>query len=87
MSCATTPYEVEPLMKKVDKPVVLAIGQQDEQFIPEKVIAYKQHIMSSVYSEIVNDAGHISILVKAPALIARYCNSFLMMPKNEIKTR
>lgn len=72
MSCATTPYDVTPLLQKIDKPVGLFIGAHDEQFIPEKVIAYKNLIHAPVHAQIVDNAAHLSILVKAPQLIAEY---------------
>jgi len=72
MSCATTPYELDPLLKKIDKPVGIFIGSNDEQFIPEKVIAYKKLINAPVHTEIVEDAAHLSILIQAPKLIADY---------------
>ena len=72
MSCATTPYDVTPLLQKINKPVGFFIGDQDEQFIPEKVIAYKNLIHAPVETQIVNNAAHLSILVKAPKLIAEY---------------
>jgi acylglycerol lipase len=72
MSMATTPYEVNTLMQKIDKPVGIFIGNNDEQFLPEKVIAYKDLIHASVHAEIVENAGHLSILLEAPRLIAAY---------------
>ncbi len=72
MSCATTPYDITPLLQKINKPVGLFIGAQDEQFIPEKVIAYKDLIHAPVQAQIVENAAHLSILLDAPALIAQY---------------
>ena len=70
MSMATSPYEVTEVIKKIDKPVGLYIGQEDEQFIPEKVIAYKEFMNVSVDAKIIENVGHLSILLNAPELIA-----------------
>lgn len=72
MSAATTPYEVEVLLKKIDKPTAIFIGKNDEQFSPEKVIDYKKIITSKVNAEIIDNTGHISILLQAPKLIYDY---------------
>lgn len=71
MSCATKPYEIDFLLKKLDKPVALFIGEDDEQFLPEKIIAYKDLMTCSVHAEIIKNAGHLSILLQAPQLIAQ----------------
>lgn len=70
-SCATMPYDIENLLPKLKKPTSIYIGAQDEQLIPEAVIAYKNLISAPVHADIVPDAAHISILVKAPTLIAK----------------
>ncbi len=72
MSCATTPYEIAPVIQKIDKPVGLFIGSNDEQFLPEAVIAYKKMINAPVVAEIVENAAHLSLLLDAPQLIAGY---------------
>jgi len=72
MSAATTPYDVQPLLKKLNKPVGIYIGKDDEQFLPEKVIAYKDYIPAPTTTEIIENCGHLSILVKAPELIASF---------------
>lgn len=72
MSCVTTPYEVNLLLKKIDKPVEIYIGENDEQFLPEKIIAYKNLINTPVHAEIVDNATHLSILLNAPKLISEY---------------
>lgn len=72
MSCATTPYEIDLLLKKIDKPVGIFIGKNDEQFTPEKVIVYKDLINNRVRAEVVENAAHLSILLQAPELISAY---------------
>lgn len=71
MSCATTPYDIEHLLPKLKKPTSIYIGAQDEQFIPEAVIAYKNLIPAPAHVKIIPGAMHISILVNAPTLIAK----------------
>ena len=72
MASATSPYDIDGLLQKIDKPVGFFIGENDEQFVPEKVIAYADLISTPVKTKIVEDAAHLSILVKAPQLIADY---------------
>jgi alpha-beta hydrolase superfamily lysophospholipase len=72
MSCATTPYDIDLLLKKIDKPVGIFIGKNDEQFLPEKVIAYKNLINAPVQTEIIENTAHLSILLQAPKLISDF---------------
>lgn len=73
MSCATTPYEIGRLIEQVKKPFAIYIGQDDEQFLAEKVIEYKQE---DSIAEIVPGAKHLSILNHAPELIVRSLEYF-----------
>lgn len=75
MSCATTPYEINALLPAINKPTALFIGAEDEQFVPEKVIAYTSQINASVTTHRVERVGHLSILLEAPKLIAEYIKS------------
>jgi len=75
MSCATTPYDIDALLKEIDKPVGIFIGKNDEQFVPEKVIAYKDFITAPVQTEIIEDRAHLSILLEAPKLIADFISN------------
>ena len=68
MSAATTPYEVQKLFAQLTKPFAIYIGQYDEQFLPEKVVAYKKE---QAIAEIVPQEKHLSILLKTPELIAK----------------
>ena len=70
MSMATTPYEVQDLMTKIDKPTAIFMGSDDEQFIPEKVLDYAKLINGPVQLELVEQVGHLSILLEVPKLIA-----------------
>jgi acylglycerol lipase len=69
MSMATTPYEIEAILKKIDIPVFVCIGKDDEQFIPDKIISLMSKINTLKKSEIVNNRGHISILLDVPSFI------------------
>lgn len=66
---ATTPYEIEAILKKIDIPVFVCIGKDDEQFIPDKIISLMSKINTLKKSEIVNNRGHISILLDVPSFI------------------
>jgi acylglycerol lipase len=77
MASASAPYDSVSLLQKIDKPVGVFIGAQDEQFVPEKVIAYADLISAPVKTKIVENAAHLSILLKAPQLIANYVNQEL----------
>ncbi len=72
MSCATTPYDAAELLKKIDKPTAIFVGDHDEQFISEKVISYKDFIDAPVQAQIIKGSGHLSILLQAPELISSF---------------
>lgn len=74
MSCATTPYDINLLFSKVDKPFGIYIGEFDEQFIPEKVVAYKKlvnTVSDKSISQIIPGDKHLSILLSIPDIIKR----------------
>lgn len=72
MSVATTPHNPALLFEQLDKPTYMFIGDQDEQFDAEKVIAFASYNKKGmVTAKIVPDGKHLSILVQAPELIAR----------------
>ena len=71
MACATTPYEIDTLLRCITKPTGIFIGENDEQFIPEKVVLYGEKLATNqVTTEIVKNANHLSILLEAPNLVA-----------------
>lgn len=72
MSMATTPYEIDTLLPKIQKPTAVFIGTDDEQFIPKKIIGLMHLIQTPTYTQLVDEAKHMSILLKTPALIAKY---------------
>ena len=71
MSCAVTPYDIKTLLPRITKPVGIFIGDGDEQFIPEAVIAYKDLLVAPSDTKIVPNAAHLSILLHAPTLITK----------------
>lgn len=72
MSCATTPYEIKQLFAGINKPLAIYIGANDEQFIPEQVVAYQNGTQAQVDACIIPNTGHLSILLQAPKLIAKF---------------
>lgn len=73
MSCATTPYDAADLFKKIDRPFSIDIGADDEQFLPNKVTAFKDQaslVSTQSVARTIPGARHLSILLKAPELIA-----------------
>ncbi len=72
MSCATSPYDTNAVFAKLDKPVIMFIGDQDEQFVAEKVMAYADaNPKNLVTGQIVPGAKHLSILLQSSDLIAQ----------------
>jgi len=58
-------------LKKIDKSLAVFIGSEDEQFIPEEVIAYVQHCKNQrLIAEIVPGSKHLSIILDASRLFA-----------------
>jgi acylglycerol lipase len=73
MSQAVTPNNAEYLFSELDTPFMLFAGKDDEQFIPEKIVAYHDYaklVKDRSVSQIVPGATHLSIVVRAPELIA-----------------
>lgn len=71
MSAATSPHDPKRLFSELSKPCALYIGELDEQFIPEKVIAYKKCLRYCVAAEIIPDTKHLSILCKVPEYMSK----------------
>jgi len=71
MSKATSPYNPKLAFENINIPFAIYIGQKDEQFIPEKVIEYKNYATKSNINiaKIIPDLKHLSILIEAPKLI------------------
>lgn len=75
MAIATSPYNAKGLFGKLKKPVALCVGDRDEQFIPEKLVSFNQYLSNDVssksYTQLVPDASHLSIVLKAPEFLAQ----------------
>lgn len=79
MAMATTPYDPQTAFRNLTTPFALFVGQYDEQFIPEKLVAYKNYaekVKSVSSSHIVKDANHLSIILEAPFLFAQAIEEF-----------
>jgi acylglycerol lipase len=74
MSCATSPMDSRHIFTQLNKPFALYIGEEDEQFIPQAVVAYKNYALqveTQSYAHIIPRVKHISLLLHAPDLIAQ----------------
>jgi len=75
MSCATTPHNPALLFEQLRKPTFMFIGDKDEQFNAEKVVAFaKYNKKEMVTTKIIPNAKHLSILLQAPELISLAIN-------------
>lgn len=73
MAQAVTPQQPKKLFAQLHKPFLLAIGSQDEQFIPHKIVAFKEyayHVKDNSYATIIPHATHLSIVLDAIPTIA-----------------
>lgn len=81
MAIATSPYDAKSLFGKLKKPCALFVGDCDEQFIPERLIAFKDYVNENVrnasYSQLICDATHLSIVLKAPEFLSQALETFL----------
>lgn len=82
MAIATSPYDAKSLFGKLKKPCALFVGDRDEQFIPEKLIAFKEHLHKNVknksFTQLICDATHLSIVLKAPEFLSQAFEAFLL---------
>lgn len=65
MANAITPLEPTRQIKKLDQPAAVWIGEDDEIFYAEKVIALFEKKNPKVFSEMIKGEKHLSILVNA----------------------
>lgn len=75
MTQAITPNNPQALFAELSKPFFLANGAADEQFIPEKVVAFHEHavrVKDESVSQIIPDATHLSILLDAPDILKAF---------------
>jgi pimeloyl-ACP methyl ester carboxylesterase len=71
MAKATAPYHAKEIFAQLNRPFALFVGDQDEQFYPDKVIAFKEDatkVKGKSIAEIVPHETHLSIILKAPEL-------------------
>ena len=75
MSLAITPDHPQEQFAKIDKRFGLFIGEQDDLFVPEKVIRYADYaapeIKAGSFSTMVPGEKHLSILLAADDLIGK----------------
>ena len=74
MSQATSIINPQETFAQLEKPFGIFIGTDDEQFIPEKILAYYSHaslIKHQSSRMIINGATHLSIVPKSPSMIAQ----------------
>lgn len=70
MSCATTPNNPALIFEELDKPCTVFIAQDDEQFLPEKIVEFARYNKKSmVTTGIIPQAKHLSILLDGSELI------------------
>ncbi len=75
MSNAVTPYDPKALFTQLDKSFLLLAGEHDEQFNPEKIIAFAQHatlVKDDSVAQIIPQATHLSIVTDAIDVITKY---------------
>lgn len=77
MMAATSPENPQELFTKIDKPFALFAAQNDEQFIAQKIIDYKNYtatdVKNSSIAAIIPDAKHLDVMLKA----AQHCAKFI----------
>ncbi len=74
MAHAVTPNNPQQLFEKLDTPFLLLVGQDDEQFIPEKVIALSQsatRVIAHSKMRIMPSVTHLSVVIESPEFIAQ----------------
>lgn len=73
MAMAIFPRDAKDILAKIMQPCALFIGQDDERFDPVKVLAFQEFLQNKNQSvaDIVPDANHLSIVLKAPQLFKK----------------
>jgi acylglycerol lipase len=81
MSYACTPDNPEEQFKKIDKPVKIIIGENDEVIDPGKLNRFlpllSEKIKSKSNYKIVNNATHLSVLLHSDSIIADTISNWL----------
>lgn len=85
MTFATSPYDAHDLLRKLNKPCAIFIGDNDEQFIPEKIVACKNYlqkdILDSSVIQLIAHATHLSILWQAPDFLSHAIEKYILLKK------
>lgn len=74
MATAITPRDPKKLFEQLDRPFVMVIGANDEQFIPEKVITYANcalRVRAQSHVSVLPNSTHLSIVVDAVDIIGQ----------------
>lgn len=76
---ATSPENPKELFTAIDKPFLLLVGANDEQFIPGKIVEYKKYapaeIESSSIAQIVPETTHLGCMLNAAPLCVKFIKS------------
>lgn len=87
MAIALTPSSPQEQFAKLDKPFGLFAGERDELFLPDRIMTYAQYpdeaIRKDSLSEVVPDATHLSILLRAYKLIGRVIGKWTSQKRAE----
>jgi len=84
MAAATTPHDAQKNFAALKKPFGLLIGSEDEQFLPQETIAYKDYatqIKERSIAEIMPGETHLSAVIAAPRFIEKAIN-FILLRQN-----
>jgi len=70
MAKATSPYQVQGIFEQLTTPFALWVGDKDEQFYPDKIVACADHAqkVSQKSVNIVKGATHLTTVLDAPKL-------------------
>lgn len=78
MMAATSPENPQELFTKIDKPFALFAAQNDEQFIAQKIIDYKNYaatdIKNASTATIIPDTKHLDVMLQAAYHCAKFIN-------------
>ncbi len=81
MAAATSPYQAKTIFQAMKKPCAIFVGADDEQFLPEKIVAFKNFLSSGIKAksnaEILPDAKHLTLILQAPELLAKVIERFV----------
>jgi hypothetical protein len=76
MALSLTPKNPARQFKELDKPFCLAVGEKDELFFPDKLIAFgklpDEKTKDNSVSRIIGNSNHLSILLSAEDLIGDF---------------